>query len=546
MPKPIPYRSIPVYLGLLHCHKFKDRYRNHGFDNGFRCSNTQNHKKMKTTIFKTIALVVATGLIGFSATAQRIMEKSSNPFLNRDYWESLPTIDDIKSVQKEGHSITAANGGGFDATTFAIFGNNPVSTIAYLVSQGNDVNKRTHDSRTYVFWAASRGNLDIVKFLVEKGAKLDMADSHGWGPISFSAASGQTDTDIYDYLIDKGADIQKEQDHHGNNALHVAASRAKDLKLVDYFIHKGMDINSTDHQGNGIFHYAAQGGNIEILKQLKERGVSTAKNDATSENAIFFASKGRESSLALYKYLESIGLSAKVKTKKGVTPLHNLASSSIDTKIFDYFIEKGVDPNTVDNEGNTALLTAAARNKIEAVKYFADKADNIDHADKDGRTALAVAVQSNSGEVVSYLISKGADVNIKDSKGNNLASYLFASRGIPRDFDAKVASLKNNGFNFKQLQGDNSSVWHLAVSKNNLGLLKKVSAFGADVNGKDTNGNTPLHYAAMTTDNADILRYLINNGADLQSTTEFGETAYDLASENELLAKNKVDLKFLN
>ncbi|WKX75082.1 ankyrin repeat domain-containing protein [Zobellia laminariae] len=326
----------------------------------------------------------------------------------------------------------------------------------------------------------------------------------------------------------------------------MAIGRAKDLKIVDYFIEKGLPLNSVDDHGNGAFHYAAQGGNIAILKELVERGVSTSKNESTGENAIFFASKGRDASAELFKYLEGLGINANVTTKKGENPLHNLAKSSKDISIFEYFKAKGVDSNAIDEEGNTSLLNAAGRNELKAVKYFAEKSDDIDHADKKGQTALAIALQNNGADVVTYLISKGTDVNIKDNKGNNLASYLFGSRGKPRDFDTKVTALQNAGFDFKQLQADNSSVWHLAVSKNNLDLLKKVSAFGADINGKDKDGNTPLHYAAMKTENAEILKYLITNGADLKSTTEFGETAHDLASENELLAQNKVNLEFLN
>ncbi|PKA96931.1 ankyrin repeat protein [Flavobacteriaceae bacterium MAR_2009_75] len=501
---------------------------------------------MKKHIFKTLVLLIGLTLIPFLGTSQRQAEKSSNTFLNRDYWTTKPSIADIKANIEKGHSITEANRGGFDATTYAIFGGNPVSTIEYLVSQGNDVNKRTHDSRTYVFWAASNGNLEVVKYLIKEGAKLDLVDSHGYGPISFTAATGQQDTAIYDYFIANGADLKNEKDHHGKNALLVAASRGKDLKLVDYFISKGLDINSTDDHGNGIFHYAAQGGNIDVLKQLVERGVSTDKNEETGENAIFFASKSRESSIQLYKYLEGLGIDANVKTKEGVTPLQNIASSSEDPKAFEYFIAKGVDPNAVDSEGNTALLNAAQRNKLEVIKYFAEKSENINHADKDGRTALAIAVQNNGGDVVSYLISKGADVNVVDKKGNNLAYYLMSTRGKPRDFDTKVAALQSKGFDFKKLQGDNSSIWHLAVAQNNLDLLKKVSAFGSDINGKDKDGNTPLHYAAMKTENAAILKYLLSNGANSKSTTDFGETAHDLASENELLSKNKVNLQFLN
>ena len=73
-----------------------------------------------------------------------------------------------------------------------------------------------------------------------------------------------------------------------------------------------------------------------------------------------------------------------------------------------------------------------------------------------------------------------------------------------------------------------------------------MQAFGADINAKDGQGNTVLHYAAMKSNDTDILKYLIANGADVNSTTEFGETAYELAQENELLAKNNVSLDFLN
>ena len=56
---------------------------------------------------------------------------------------------------------------------------------------------------------------------------------------------------------------------------------------------------------------------------------------------------------------------------------------------------------------------------------------------------------------------------------------------------------------------------------------------------------TALHIAAMKSNNSDIMKLLIELGADIKSKTNFGETAFDLASENEQLLKSKVNINFL-
>ncbi len=501
---------------------------------------------MKTETIKFFFLGMVTLMVSSASMAQ---EGGQNPFMDREYWASHPSIADIDVKIAEGHSITKANRGGFDPTTFAIFGGNPVSTINHLIENGNDVNKRTHDSRTYIFWAASRGDLAIMKHLVEKGAKTDLKDSHGYSLTQFTAATGQNDPKIYDFLIENGADLKNEKDHDGRNVLLVAAPRVKNLGLIDYFISKGLSLNTTDDYGNGIFNIAAQGGNIEVLKALVARGVSTEKNAKTNENAILFASRGgrgTSNGMEVFEYLVGLGLDANITSENGTTPLHNLSRSSDNIAIYGYFIDKGVNPNATDDEGNTPLLNAATRNKLEVVKYLVEKTEDINHTNKEGHSALTLAIQNNSGEVVNYLISQGAKTDVLDKEGNNLAYYLFDTRGNPRDFDEKVEALHQVGFDFKKRQPDDSTIWHLAIAKNNLGLLKKIQGFGADINAKDKQGNTVLHYAAMKSNNVEALKFLVANGSDIKSTTEFGETAYDLAQENELLNQNKVSLDFLN
>ena len=50
----------------------------------------------------------------------------------------------------------------------------------------------------------------------------------------------------------------------------------------------------------------------------------------------------------------------------------------------------------------------------------------------------------------------------------------------------------------------------------------------------------------MKATDTEFMAALYDFGADKTIQTEFGETALDLARENEVLAKHKVDLDFLN
>ena len=80
---------------------------------------------------------------------------------------------------------------------------------------------------------------------------------------------------------------------------------------------------------------------------------------------------------------------------------------------------------------------------------------------------------------------------------------------------------------------------------NDLGLVKKLSSLPIDLNSKNKDGLTALHKAAMIAKDDVMLKYLLSIGVIKDITTEFDETAYSLAKENETLTTNKIDLEFL-
>ncbi len=473
-----------------------------------------------------------------------------NVFLDREFWKADPSVEQVEKAIADGNDITQLNSNMFDGVCYALLENVNNTTVKHLLQKkGNEVDKITHDGRTYIFWAAYRNNMEIVKYLVANGAKANIEDSHGYSVINFAANAGQTNTKIYDFLIENEADIAATT-RSGTNALLLLAPYANDFDLVQYFLDKGLSLDSTDDNGSGLFHYAAKGGDIEFLKTLIGKGVPYKGINNQGENAILWASRGtrgKQNGLATYKYLEGLGLEANIVNKNGRNPLHAISFDTEDLAIYNYFIGKGVDVNQQDDGGDSPFMNAANSNTEEVVAFLADFVTDINTKDGNGRSALAMAVNRNSPEVVAYLLSKKADINTEDKKGNTLAYYLGTNFNAknPERFEAKLKLLQEAGLDLTKPQNNGNTLLHLAAKDNDLAFLKRLEVFEMDINQKNKEGNTPLHLAAMTSNNSVILKYLIAQGADKAAKTEFEETVYDLAMENELLQQQKIALDFL-
>ncbi|KAJ7173958.1 ankyrin repeat-containing domain protein [Mycena crocata] len=63
------------------------------------------------------------------------------------------------------------------------------------------------DERTALHWAASSGATDIVRFLVDKQAEVDVVDNSGWTPLHIAVSAGHDE--IVQELVGAGADVNK-------------------------------------------------------------------------------------------------------------------------------------------------------------------------------------------------------------------------------------------------------------------------------------------------------------------------------------------------
>ncbi|QIH38260.1 ankyrin repeat domain-containing protein [Flavobacterium sp. Sr18] len=497
---------------------------------------------MKKNLFISFALVAT-----LFVNAQQ-----KNTLLEQSFWKTSPDVNAVKAEIAQGNSPSASTSNAFDVIVMAINNDAPAATIQFLLEQpGNEVGKLTHDNRIYLHWAANKGNVAIVEYLISKGSDLNLEDSKGETPLTFAAVGGQSNTALYEAFFKAGTDPKKKY-KDGVNLLLMAIASDKNLALTTYFTSKGMSIKDTDSDGNTAFDYAAKSGNLSLLKSILEKGVKY------TDNALLFAAQGSRrdvTSLETYKYLvEDLKIKPTATSKSGETVLHSLASKANQSEIITYFLSKGVDANKANNEGNTALMAAASARDIAALELLLPIVKNNNVQNLKGESALTMAVKTGTPEALTVLLNTGADVKVLDKDGNNLGYYLIQSyrpsgRGqeatAQDPFETKIKLLQDKGLNLATPQKDGNTLYHFAVIKNDLALLKKIAALQIDINAKNKDGLTALHKAAMISKDDGILKYLISMGAKKEITTDFDESAYALAKENESLTTNKIALEFL-
>ncbi|WP_281240320.1 ankyrin repeat domain-containing protein [Flavobacterium praedii] len=503
---------------------------------------------------KNIFLISFSIFIVVFANAQQ-----KNTLLEQSFWKTSPDVATVQTEIAKGNNPSALNDRSFDAVVMAINNDAPNATIKFLLEQpGNGVNKSTHDNRIYLHWASGKGNLEIIEYLIAKGSDLTLEDSHGALPITSAANNGVNTTAVYEAFFKAGVDPKKKY-ANGTNLLLMAIPFDKDLTLPNYFVSKGMSFKDIDQDGSTAFDCAARTGNLTLLKLILEKGVQP------TDNAILFAAQGSRrdaNTLETYKYLiEDLKLKPTVTNNDGQNALHFLVTKAKQTEIINYFLAKGIEANKPDNDGNTPLMIAASvRDYNGTLEQLLPIIKNINAQNKKGESALTKAIQTGTPENASLLLDKGAVINVLDKNGNNLAFYLIdsyrpqmgmgrgpeTSNGQKQDpFTSKIKLLQDKGLNLATPQKDGNTLYHFAIIKNDINLLKKIADLNIDVNAKNKDGLTALHKAAMISKDDSILKYLLTIGAKKEIKTEFDESVYTLAKENESLTKNKIDLEFL-
>lgn len=123
-----------------------------------------------------------------------------------------------------------------------------IQPIENAVRSGFDINTKDRRGRTALHIAVENGELELVRFLLDNGAKVNVRDKNNLTPIlMIEGYDDDSEKEIFSLLLEKRADVNV-LDQDGESLL-MRACGDEELEIVKLLLKHGADVNKKDRDG---------------------------------------------------------------------------------------------------------------------------------------------------------------------------------------------------------------------------------------------------------------------------------------------------------
>ncbi|KAF7516376.1 hypothetical protein G7054_g14184 [Neopestalotiopsis clavispora] len=286
-------------------------------------------------------------------------------------------------------------------------------------------------------------------------------------------------------------------------------------RCVKELLNNGTDVNTKDGYFGNALQAASYRGHQTTVQILVDRGADVNARGGRYDTALHAASfRGYR---GILQVLVDHGADVNVQGEYFSTPLY-AASSGGYQEIVQLLIDKGADVDAQGGRYDTALQAASCKGYYKIVKTLADRGAYINSRGEFGN-ALYAASFGGYHETVRILVNCGADVN---HQGGYFvyALYAAACKGSRETVNVLIEN-----------QADVSAVLDAAFSNGHAEVVKMLLDQGANLNVANKDGWTPLNTASGN-GHIKVVKMLLDKGADWAVASKDGWTPLSTASNN--------------
>lgn len=395
---------------------------------------------------------------------------------------------------------------------------------------------------TPVYIATLCGHVDVMKALIQSGADVDLA-CYGGTPLI--RAVYESNADAARLLLASGADVNKASDW-GITPIGCVRSPAVARLLLAH----GCRVDCRDSDQYTPLHNAED---PELVRLLLEHGADPNAADKYGNTPLHWCSNRETAELLL-----NHGARVNIKNKDGMTPTQ-LAIEDGRRDVADLFTKRtrcagdifsAVDTDDVAQvrvllRSNPSLVNATPGGSHHPILTFAIERQNVD--------IVRVLLDSKADPLINHGCCRPVDAA---ARADNLEIFRMMRsrvRGSVSDREFLELATRYGNMNVAKLliaegvaidqNGDRGAgLLGTAAAGGSVEMVQYLVSLGADVNGRDSDGDTPLmNYCCDMGNGLAIAKVLISHGADVTLRDKNGWTAlerlFDLSPHSyELLA----------
>ena len=287
-----------------------------------------------------------------------------------------------------------------------------LALVRTLLQEGADVNAAHGDGLSALHWAAVHGDGQMAAMVMHAGANVHAVTRIGqYTPLHVASREGQTD--VARLLVEGGADVNATTTNSGVTSLHLAASAGR-ADLVTLLVDRGADVDARESTwGQTPLIFAAALDRVDAIHVLLDSGADPALTSKTIDlvKDAKLANVARERQRKVLAAFEtdtearpsSSQVEGAVQAGRGLYLLGELPEEEEE--------DEDARPPTITYKGGlTALLHATRQGHIGVAMALVDGGADIDQVSaSDGTSPLLMAIINAQFDLALVLVERGAD-----------------------------------------------------------------------------------------------------------------------------------------